>query len=209
MKRAERRNFHIIYKTTCIITNKWYIGMHSTDNIEDGYLGSGSILSRSIKKHGRENHTYEILEYLPDRKSLAKREEELLSKELRENSLCMNIRSGGTGNYPGKPITEETKVKMSISLKETWARRKAEGYQFPKHSEETKKKRALANTGKTRSTETKERMSASQKRYFENLSEADKLALSLKHKSVYTAMPKERKADIAKKISNSKSMIRE
>lgn len=39
MKRqAERRKYHYIYKTTCLITNRYYIGMHSTDNLEDGYI---------------------------------------------------------------------------------------------------------------------------------------------------------------------------
>ena len=52
-----------IYKTTNIITHKFYIGMHRTDNMNDGYLGSGVILKRSLKKYGKENHIKEILSY--------------------------------------------------------------------------------------------------------------------------------------------------
>lgn len=29
--------------------------MHSTDNLDDGYVGSGKRLWNSIKKHGKEN----------------------------------------------------------------------------------------------------------------------------------------------------------
>ncbi|MFA9263238.1 MAG: hypothetical protein ACEQSB_08035, partial [Undibacterium sp.] len=64
---SKQKKYHYIYKTTCKITNKFYVGMHSTDNLEDGYLGSGKILGYSRKKHGDENHVREILEYLPSR----------------------------------------------------------------------------------------------------------------------------------------------
>ena len=71
--RKERR-YHYIYKTTCIITGRYYIGMHSTDNLDDGYLGSGKRLWFSINYHGKENHTKEILEFLDSRKLLKERE---------------------------------------------------------------------------------------------------------------------------------------
>lgn len=115
-QRPENRKCHIIYKTICSVTNKFYIGMHSTDNLEDGYLGSGQILSKSIKKYGKEKHLCEVLEFHSDRVSLANREEEILTKEFRENPFCMNIRGGGTGNYL-RPAKEETRAKMSIAHK--------------------------------------------------------------------------------------------
>ena len=49
---------HYIYKTTNLITKKYYIGKHSSKNIEtDTYLGSGKLLNRAIKKYGRHNFT--------------------------------------------------------------------------------------------------------------------------------------------------------
>lgn len=60
----KQKKYHYIYKTTCLMTCKFYVGMHSTDNLEDGYLGSGKILGYSLNKYGRENHIKEILEYL-------------------------------------------------------------------------------------------------------------------------------------------------
>jgi hypothetical protein len=39
--------FHFIYKTISITTGKYYIGMHSIDNLADGYKGSGTVLNQS------------------------------------------------------------------------------------------------------------------------------------------------------------------
>lgn len=89
--------FHFIYKTTCIITGKFYIGMHSTNCVDDGYLGSGLLIQRSIKAHGRENHLREILEFCGDRKALRTREREIITEEFIKDRQCMNVALGGTG----------------------------------------------------------------------------------------------------------------
>jgi hypothetical protein len=67
MIRAENRKYHYIYKITCNVSNRYYIGMHSTDNLEDGYFGSGKRLWFSINYHGKKNHSKEILEFLESR----------------------------------------------------------------------------------------------------------------------------------------------
>ena len=97
MARAENRKYHYIYKITCNVTNRFYIGMHSTDNLNDGYLGSGKRLWFSINYHGKENHTKEILEFLETRELLKEREKFLVNKELISEDLCMNLVIGGEG----------------------------------------------------------------------------------------------------------------
>ena len=96
MPRKEKK-FHFIYKTTNLLTSKFYIGMHSTDNLEDGYMGSGKRLWYSRKKYGDENHSIEILEYCNNRKELRKREEEIVNDEFINENLCMNLVIGGGG----------------------------------------------------------------------------------------------------------------
>jgi group I intron endonuclease len=113
-----RRKHHIIYKTTCLVTGKWYIGMHSTNDLNDGYIGSGKRLWYSIKKYGKEQHRCEILEHLPDRETLALREEEILTPELKADPLCLNLAKGGLGHHPGWYTTSEsTKAKLSAASK--------------------------------------------------------------------------------------------
>jgi len=99
MRQANRRKYHYIYKTTCKVTSKYYIGMHSTDNLEDGYVGSGKRLWYSINKYGLENHVCEILEFLLDRDSLKKREAELVCEDQLTDSMCMNLVPGGGGGF--------------------------------------------------------------------------------------------------------------
>jgi len=98
MQRADQRKFHYLYKITRN-DGRFYIGMHSTDNLEDGYFGSGKLITRSIKKHGIDIHTKEILEFLPSRQSLKDREKEILTEDLRADTKCMNIAPGGGGGF--------------------------------------------------------------------------------------------------------------
>ena len=49
----------LIYKTTCLINGKIYIGQ--TWNLGSKYLGSGTAILNAIKAHGRQNFTREIL----------------------------------------------------------------------------------------------------------------------------------------------------
>jgi hypothetical protein len=95
----KKHNIHYIYKTTCNITGRWYVGMHSTSNIDDGYMGSGKILRHSIRKHGIENHTKEILEFVLTREELILREIEIVNIILITNSMCMNLKEGGCGGF--------------------------------------------------------------------------------------------------------------
>lgn len=93
----ENKKYHFIYKTTNLLNNKFYVGMHSTNDLIDGYLGSGKRLRRSLVKYGIENFKCEILEYHNDRKSLAKREREIVNLELINEELCLNLMIGGEG----------------------------------------------------------------------------------------------------------------
>jgi len=94
-----RKKYHFIYKTTNLLSGRYYIGMHSTDNLNDGYLGSGTYLKRSINKHGKENHSIEILEFVNSREELAAREKGIITLQEIAKKECMNLKVGGEGGY--------------------------------------------------------------------------------------------------------------
>jgi len=101
MARKEKK-YHFIYKTTNLISGRYYIGMHSTVSLEDGYIGSGNRLILAIRKHGKENFKREILEFFETRKELRKREAEIVTLEEIAKKECMNMRVGGEGGASKK-----------------------------------------------------------------------------------------------------------
>jgi group I intron endonuclease len=168
------KKIHYLYKTTCIVNNKFYIGIHSTNNIHDGYLGSGLHLTRSVEKYGKENHIVEILEYFDNREELSLKEREVVNEELIKDPQCMNISIGGgnpilygeANGFYGKVRTAEhkkamrdaldeklkdpefvkrMKEKASKSLKETFSRI-TPSFTGKKHTEETKIKIGLVTS---------------------------------------------------------------
>lgn len=96
----------IIYKTTNLLNGRYYIGMHITTNIDDGYLGSGRRIKAEIKKYGRENFSRVILEELPTKTSLVSREAQLVNEELRADPLCLNLKNGGEGGWDHQNTVE-------------------------------------------------------------------------------------------------------
>ncbi len=129
MPRAKKK-YHYLYKTTNLINEKYYYGMHSTSNLKDEYLGSGTYLRRSIRKHGKENFKLEIIKFYKDREELKNAEKELVNEDLIKESLCMNLKPGGNGGWSIEQQRingKNSKIKQDI-LRETdieWVEHKA------------------------------------------------------------------------------------
>lgn len=102
---------HFLYKTTNKLNQRFYIGMHSTNNQDDGYLGSGKRIKAEIGKYGKENFEKVILEELPTRQALEDREREVVNEELMKDPLCLNLKNGGEGG--GKFSSKEHQMKCS------------------------------------------------------------------------------------------------
>lgn len=63
-KEQEKKSFHFVYKNSSSKDGKFYIGKHSTDNLEDGYLGSGNWVRSHINKHKSDHYlSREIIEF--------------------------------------------------------------------------------------------------------------------------------------------------
>ena len=89
--------YHYFYKIVNTINDYYYYGIHSTDNINDNYKGSGFRLRNAYKKYGLQKFTKYILRFFDTRKDLLKYEKEIVTQELCNEESCYNIAIGGNG----------------------------------------------------------------------------------------------------------------
>lgn len=90
--------FHYLYKITNNINGKYYIGRHSTDNLDDNYYGSGVGIVNAVKKYGIENFSKEILHYCETTEELWELERKIVNAEVVKDKKSYNMAYGG-GNH--------------------------------------------------------------------------------------------------------------
>ena len=93
--RAENRKYHYFYKITNNTNSHYYYGVHNTDNLDDGYMGSGKRLQYAYKKYGIENFTKEILKMFQTSEEAFLYEAEVVTEELVKDDACYNCELGG------------------------------------------------------------------------------------------------------------------
>jgi hypothetical protein len=109
--------YYILYQTTNLINNKIYIGIHKTSDLDDGYLGSGTLLKKSIEKHGRANFIRTIISYVDTYEDLITLERQIVNEEFVLRRDTYNLELGGRG---GKIWTPELRDKMSKTKKASY-----------------------------------------------------------------------------------------
>lgn len=86
-----------IYKTTNLINNKQYIGQHFGE-LDDSYIGSGSLIQKAINKYGKENFKKEILKICQNREEADRAEKDFIIQfNAVEDNNFYNLQEGGTG----------------------------------------------------------------------------------------------------------------
>lgn len=90
-----KKKHYLVYKTTCLLNGKIYIGQHQTYDINDDYLGSGRLLTEDIKKFGRKNFKREILFDFDNFEDMDAKEKELVTEKFIARDDTYNIRLGG------------------------------------------------------------------------------------------------------------------
>ena len=136
-------NYYGLYKITNLVNGKIYIGKHVTNNIDDGYMGSGTWLRRAVKKYGISNFRKEWLGFYEDLDELNYMERVFVDQTWVDRADTYNLKVGGEGgSAKGRIVTEETRRKMSQSHKGVPSPNKGK----PMSAEE-RLKRSMANKG--------------------------------------------------------------
>jgi group I intron endonuclease len=158
---SESKHIYIVYRTTNLVNGKFYIGVHKQDFflpiIFDGYLGSGLMLKRAIKKYGEENFIRETLHIFYTAKEAYKKEKEIVNENFVNRRDNYNLCGGGQGNR-GFSHSGESKRKISESMKGE------RNHNFGKKaSSKSKQKMSDSHKGKLKSEEHKRKISESMK----------------------------------------------
>lgn len=173
-----------IYLTTCLITNKIYIGQHCAKSFDQRYHGSGILIKKAIKKYGKINFKTILLEEIyTNQNDLNLREQYYINKyNSTDREIGYNLDNGGTGlgkhslstkqkisaSEKGKIMSNESRQK----IKETWQKKLAEdstlkytlaasfgtGMLGKKQSNKQKEAVRKARLGKKASEETKQKI---------------------------------------------------
>lgn len=137
---------HYLYKITRL-DGKFYIGMRSNVSADtDCYMGSGRLITKSVRAHGAAAHTKEILGYYPTREALSEAEAELVTAEMLKDTNCLNLCLGGRGGYV---LSERAKAKFTFAGRT--------------HSTDTKAAISKAASGRIFSNSHKQNLSTSRK----------------------------------------------
>lgn len=166
--------YHFVYMTVRLNSPYYYIGVHSTDNMLDGYLGSGYHLLNAVRKYGKNNFARYVIKYFDSHEEALKYENKIITQDMLKDKFCYNIQPGGKGSKEEHLLS--TKEKIRKANKNRILSPKPEGYISPlkgttrpdyikKQISKTCKQRDLGQyrRGISHSTETKLKMSKSQK----------------------------------------------
>lgn len=191
--------FFFIYKTTNLITGKFYIGAHTTRDLDDGYLGSGLVLKNSINKWGLENHIREILQFLPDSDSLYSYEHQLVNEDLLNDPCCMNLKVGGKGGTHGREKEMCGRIgykgRMSEIAKRLWS------------NPEFRKKIMESKRISSSKPEVKQKISVSSKRMWQ--SEEYRQKFQERKHEIFTEEYKQKMSEILKETWSDPNLKRE
>jgi hypothetical protein len=90
---------YLIYQIKNLKNQKIYIGCHKTDDLEDGYMGSGTLLKRAISKHGLSSFKKTILHIYDNPDDMFAKEAELVNQKFVSRKDTYNLKIGGYGGF--------------------------------------------------------------------------------------------------------------
>lgn len=88
---------HYIYKIKQKNSDNIYIGIHSTSDLNDGYMGSGVNLKKLMSKLGKDFFEKEIISFHKTRQEALDKERDIVNKDFVMQPNVLNIALGGGG----------------------------------------------------------------------------------------------------------------
>ena len=114
---SDNKKYYYFYKITNLKNGNFYYGVHSTNNLDDGYMGSGAIIKSIIKKYGVEFLQKDIIKFFDSSEDMYAYEKMIVTNEMIQNPKCYNLTEGGIGYDINHFVPEYVKRKISSSIK--------------------------------------------------------------------------------------------
>lgn len=105
--------YHFTYKVV-FENGDYYLGQHTTDNLNDGYTGSGKKLNER-----NDPFDFEILEYYNSKEELDIAEKELIGDLWYTDPKCLNLKEGGLGGWAGPNKNMDKSYMLTEEYRET------------------------------------------------------------------------------------------
>jgi len=93
--KIKNKKYYTVYQITNLINKKVYIGFHSTNDLDDGYLGSGKLIKQAIIKYNPENFFKEYLAIFDNKEEAEKLESDLVDYNFVQRDDTYNLSLGG------------------------------------------------------------------------------------------------------------------
>ena len=103
---------YCVYCITNNVNGKTYIGQHKTNNLDDFYMGSGTLLKRAKQKYGIENFSKKIIAIAGCKENINILEKVFIALYREMGKAEYNISDGGTGGDLGENWKELVKQSM-------------------------------------------------------------------------------------------------
>ena len=154
---------YTVYKITNLINQKFYIGVHKTKDPHDQYMGSGVAIRKAITKYGSDSFKKEIL-FVTELKEEAYGRERELTQNFMESSNY-NMKIGGVGGFTRENSLKGNAASLKRMTREQRSANGKKGYLKAKNDPvECGRKGGLANKGKPKSEEHKQKLRDTWKR---------------------------------------------
>lgn len=92
---GENQQYHYFYKIVNLLNGRYYYGIHSTKNLDDGYKGSGIHIKKAIQKYKTNNFEKHILKFFQTRLQLLQYESEIVTEQIIYDRKSYNATLGG------------------------------------------------------------------------------------------------------------------
>ena len=172
-KGLDKYEYHIVYKITNTTNGKIYVGVHSTDDLDDGYMGSGRLIRAAIEKYGIASFSKVILRKFETRADAYLYEKEIVDDVFIARDDTYNLRTGGHGGMMLDPISGSKHHMYGVNFSDEHRKKISDALigRICDHNQEINKrpekiaKTAESHRGMTRSVEARENMSVARKRF--------------------------------------------